>query len=578
MQSLRDRQIREILDEDKIINQRVFDREKEQVRVFDEVVLPKKTRDVDAEIGVDKLIESINKILENKISSLEYLLSKITSTKDIGDAEGRRSYNNIISNGDFITAFNQLVRIYTTVGISRNSQEIIKVKFQEIKPNIDAIIYGIEELVQYLFESGKSDKEIFQLIRSQAVYQIVKDQLYRSSSYKIIEQGDIQVSIREVLSELSEVQRMELRDISEGEFTERSLLKLPIEIGKDEERIRQLEEEMGFRLPEGTRSQLSELGRAEKEQAISIFGNIREDVSTMNRQEQERYMQEERQRKDVLVREGRRLKSGLMKASKELRTLKAQQNQLIQGQPQFRGDEKEEDDDVEIPLAGDIKAKQDEINAINVLIRKNSEAQQSLQDEIDRNNELYEENLEDNLQSEVFRRLQEELPLRKKRVKNLKEQEQEPEDAEEKEAPAPAEPKKKWYTKAYLNGLKESQLRAIASTFNYTPRSDTPLRVIINRIIDLQPPVPERNRIIVGMGYSGGDAFSATNQVYNDIQGFFNKLAGKGLKQNPMTWRGLSNRREYMPDYGYEGYDYDNMYDDRRNDIYHIQQQLKRGY
>ena len=26
----------------------------------------------------------------------------------------------------------------------------------------------------------------------------------------------------------------------------------------------------------------------------------------------------------------------------------------------------------------------------------------------------------------------------------------------------------------------------------------------------------------------GGDAFSATNQVYNDIQGFFNKLAGKG--------------------------------------------------
>ena len=49
-----------------------------------------------------------------------------------------------------------------------------------------------------------------------------------------------------------------------------------------------------------------------------------------------------------------------------------------------------------------------------------------------------------------------------------------------------------------------------------------------------------------------------------------------------MTWRGLSNRREYIP---YEGYgsapsvDYDNMwFDDRRNDIYHIQQQLKRGY
>jgi hypothetical protein len=289
------------MDEEMNINRRVFDREKEQVRVFDEVILPKKTRDIDAEIGVDKLIESINKILENKLTSLEYLLSKITSTQDIGDAEGRRSYNNIVSNGDFITAFNALVRIYTTPGISRNSQEIIKVKFQEIKPNIDAIIYGIEELIQYLFESGKSDKEIFQLVRSQAVYQIVKDQLYRSASYKIIEQGDIEVSIKEVLTELSEVQREELRDISERDITERSLLKLPIEIGKDEERIRQLEEEMGFRLPEQRRRELSELGREGKEQAYSMFGDMGRDILAMTREQQDRYMENERQRRDVLV-------------------------------------------------------------------------------------------------------------------------------------------------------------------------------------------------------------------------------------------------------------------------------------
>ena len=140
MQSLRDRQILEVLDEDRNINRQVFDREKEQVRVSQESILPKKTRDLEAETSVDKLVENINRIVENKLTSLEYLLSKIVSTKDIGDAEGRRSYNNVVSNGDIITNYNQLIRVYTVEGISRASQELIKVKLQDIKPNIDAIL------------------------------------------------------------------------------------------------------------------------------------------------------------------------------------------------------------------------------------------------------------------------------------------------------------------------------------------------------------------------------------------------------------------------------------------------------
>jgi len=611
MQSLRNRQIREIMDEEMNINRRVFDREKEQVRVFDEVILPKKTRDVDAEIGVDKLIENINKILENKLTSLEYLLSKITSTQDIGDAEGRRSYNNIISNGDFITSYNSLIRIYTTAGISRNSQEIIKVKFQEIKPNIDAIIYGIEELVQYLFESGKSDKEIFQLIRSQAVYQVVKNQLYRSSSYKIIEQGDIAVSIKEVLAELSEVQREELRDISERDITERSLLKLPFELGKDEERIKQLEAEMGFRLPEQQRSELSELGRSEKEQAYSMFGDLGKTISSLSRQEQDENIRQQEQRKDILIKRQKDLISGIRTAENEKLRLEAQQRQLVQGQPEFKDDEKKENDNVEVPLAGEIIEKQEQIDALRKNLKENKQALSDLKEEIRQNKALFEQAIDrrslhplENLLQEQFTENIGKLPLRRKKVKSLivePEVEEEEEEVDEKEEASPAqpaplsqEPKKKWYTKAYLNGLRESQLRAIASTINYTPRSGTAIKTIINRIIELQPFVKPENRIVVGMGYSGGAMSLADTfkQFGENMKGQYNMVKSTlGLgRQNPMSWRGLPYRRDYMPDYGLEGDGYerndygyndrrmDSMYDDRRNDIYHIQQQLKRGY
>lgn len=48
-----------------------------------------------------------------------------------------------------------------------------------------------------------------------------------------------------------------------------------------------------------------------------------------------------------------------------------------------------------------------------------------------------------------------------------------------------------------------------------------------------------------GRGLLGGDAFSVTNQVYNDIQGFFNKLAGKGEPSDiPPTEDDIENMQE----------------------------------
>lgn len=521
MQSLRDRQILEVLDEDRNINRQVFDREKQQVKVFQENILPKKTRDLEAETSVDKLVENINRIVENKLTSLEYLLSKIVSTKDIGDAEGRRSYNNVVSNGDIITNYNQLIRVYTVEGISRASQELIKVKLQDIKPNIDAIIYGIEQLVQYLFEAGKSDKEIFQLIRSQAVFQIIQDQLFRTNSYKTIEQGDIQVAIKEVLSELSDVQRAELRDISGRDITEKSLLKLPIEIGDDEARIQQLEAELGFNLPRGA---TSEFAPREKEQAFSMFGDLGKEMIVRNRQEFDQAVRQLSEQRDTLQNNLKRVSADFRREKRDLARVMAQREQLLQGQPNYRQDDdlKDADFEAEVPLSEDIVERQKRIKELQSLI---GNLQQNLLDTIEQLQTIkqnFEVGLKEKLDKGIARELGEiELPLKKKGVRSLV-----PENAEfNLEGAVDVE---------RLSKMSDSELRTVAFNLNYTPLTKTKKETIIATILK-----KIADRRMRGQG-----------RIYNDTE-------------------------RHLKDYGSipsEGFD------DRRDDIYYIQRQLKRDY
>ena len=321
MQSLRDRQIREVLDEDLNINRMVNDLTRKKVRLSEEVVAPRKTRDVEIEVSVEKLVESLNKIVETKLTSLEYLFSKIATGSEVGDAEGRRAYNAVINNGDFLSAYNEMIRLYMQPSLSRTSQEVIRTKFQELKPNLDSILYGIRELIQYLFESGRSDKDIFQLVRSQAVYMIVSEAIYRGSSFKPIEQNDIRVNIQDALSELSEVQRQELKNIAGKDITERSLLNLPIQVRQNNERLRALEAEFGFKLPEDLESLM---GKMEKETLVSEYGNLRGDITAKNKQELRDYIsrvREEEASERIKEKDLKRTIRFLQKDIKELEAL-----------------------------------------------------------------------------------------------------------------------------------------------------------------------------------------------------------------------------------------------------------------
>jgi hypothetical protein len=273
MESLRERQRREVLDEDKVINQRVFDREKEAVKVMGESVLPKKTRDIESETSVDKLIESIQRVLEGKMVSIEFLMTYLAEKGKAFKGDSLRAYNNLIINTDFVSLWNQLVRVYTTAGLSRNSQEAIKVKFQDLKTNIDAMDYGLEELFQLYIESEFFEvdnyKQAYRLLQSQAIYRNVKNQLFQGQNYRQIDAPEISISVKEIISELSEEQRQKLKMIEESPIEDRSLLKLPIEIGQNADRIRALESEMGFVLPDDVKENISGLTKRQEEQAFN---------------------------------------------------------------------------------------------------------------------------------------------------------------------------------------------------------------------------------------------------------------------------------------------------------------------
>ena len=490
MSSLRDRQIREVLDEDMNINRRAFDITKDQVRVFDESVLPKKTRDIEAEISVDKLVEVINKTIERKLVSLESLLSGITSSNRLD----QRAYESVVDNGDIITAYNQLIRVFMTVGISRNSQEEIKVKFQEIKPNVDAIMYGLDELIRYLFQSGKSSKEIFNLVRSQAVYNVIDKQLYRGSAYRPIEQGDITVSIREMVSRLSQVQRAKLEEVSQQDVGERSLLKIPIEQQNEEGKIRALEAELGVPLP---RKKLAEFGGEEKAQAVSEFAEFNREALVKTEQQAAEVLrdfeQQKKNREDQIKQEKRDIKA----INRQKLGLEVQMEQLLRYQRYFDVDDDKADRDVvrEVPLAQDIARLQQLIDDKNITIQsleeKIREIVQDIKDfkanfEIEKKKQMGEmgtTGLQGMVSKARKRTVKEEVPEEKSLVKEEVREEEEEEAPPELERVEESGDRKPFFSRQYLFGLSLQQLLGLAAdVWNYRPRATTGRDAIIREI------------------------------------------------------------------------------------------------
>ena len=152
MDSLRQRENMEILDVFKHLHSQINGLTRRQVQAFPETLKPKTQRDMGAEVTTDKAIEAMNKTLEQKLGALEFVVQNLEQGRIAGrDQSLTQSFQSTVNTGDLVPLWNSIVRSYKEIGLSRDSQNIIKVKIQDLKSNLDAMVYGLKEAVEYIF-------------------------------------------------------------------------------------------------------------------------------------------------------------------------------------------------------------------------------------------------------------------------------------------------------------------------------------------------------------------------------------------------------------------------------------------
>lgn len=264
MTTIRDRQNMEMLDVWKNLNSQVFDRTKRQIAVFPQSVKPKTERDLTVEVNTDKSIEQLNKTFESKLAALEYLVQLLQVSNAVAGFEGlvkkedagafAQLYQATINTGEVIPIWNQIVRYYQQQGLSKDSQEIVKVKTQELKPNLDALTYGIRKAVDFIFENKQMNAgqalKVMELLRALSIYTMIMSQV-DDGSLGLISNFELDTAYKNSFSSLSsnELEILKLY-APRGSITTSAIRNIPDFSTTDSlKRIRQIENELGIRLP-----------------------------------------------------------------------------------------------------------------------------------------------------------------------------------------------------------------------------------------------------------------------------------------------------------------------------------------
>lgn len=185
----------------------------------------------------------------------------------------QNAYESVINTGSIVSQWNAIVRFYQKQGLARQSQEMVKVKVQDLIPNLEAILYGLGEAVNVLFSDNKYNNQvglkILELLRSQSVYQLIKGQI-DSTTFEIISVPAMDTAFKNIFASLSEERRELLDEISSrGAISNRPIRQIPaFRSDNFQERLKALASEMGVDvsgLPESLVKRLSQMNRADFE-------------------------------------------------------------------------------------------------------------------------------------------------------------------------------------------------------------------------------------------------------------------------------------------------------------------------
>ena len=143
------KQVYEILNQDRFINQKVAEINKKAVERYDSDLAPVPANDKVVIDGIDVLVEKLNAILYNKVSLLESVPENIDRFLDLYDYKGIIStFIEINKIDDVLSLYNSIVKQYLVPSTMTNvSRSVIRSKLASITTNLTNVYDKIERII-----------------------------------------------------------------------------------------------------------------------------------------------------------------------------------------------------------------------------------------------------------------------------------------------------------------------------------------------------------------------------------------------------------------------------------------------
>jgi hypothetical protein len=344
MTDIRAKQNMEVLDIWGNLGSQVTGLTNKQVQQFQESIKPKTQRDLGAEVNVDKAVENMNKTIETKLGALEFVVQNInpenrgaSSANELTTAQNRNVFYSSLAQanntGDLIPLWNSIVRAYQDSGINRETQQVIKVKVQELTPNLEAMNYGLNQSLDTIFSvkimSVSFAGTVLELLRTYSVYNELKAQVESNPPRFELLTVDLLDRAFKNIYETQSNERLKL--LSEyaprGLASSSTIRNIPdFKTGDYEKRIKELENEVGFKIPRVVVDRLRNLSGKDLQTALIKIRNetipqnkraiSREDIDLLQQLQREQHKLD-----DYLAEEGM-LEAHIVDLEDEIRALR----------------------------------------------------------------------------------------------------------------------------------------------------------------------------------------------------------------------------------------------------------------
>jgi hypothetical protein len=340
----------EILDVWSDLHKQVMGRQRKQVAVFPDTLKPKTERDLTVEVNVDKAIEGINKTIEQKLGSLEFFLQ---NSKKFRDPKFSQSVIQAIeqstNTGDVIPLYNNIARSAHTIGLSRESLQVVQIQLQQLLPNLEAITYGLLQAVSSVLGIMNAEEVLeddeppeypksltgasLDFLRTYAVYQFIKEEADKDNTAtpELLTVEALNIAFKNAFENLSQfdIETIKERIPNANWLLSSGMKNVPdFPVNDFSGRLKAIEEELGFKIPQSLRAGLMTLPLNKQKDALA---KLRTEVKPAVKQALTREQQETILSVETLAKEIREADDSLRKMILQAELLNEELDALERG-------------------------------------------------------------------------------------------------------------------------------------------------------------------------------------------------------------------------------------------------------